>query len=163
MKRKSLIVKLGAIGDVASAIPAVRMLYQSGSEIDWLCGKVVTPLLSCYSWIRPITVDDGTLFQGSAVDKVTEILKVWRRLIGSSYDLCAILQYDSRYQALVVPIRARKTILLKREERALRLVSERHHTAEFARFTTSPSGGWSTISAPTWQWQHAIDSQESFA
>ena len=133
MRSKSLIVKLGAIGDVASAIPAAWKLHQSGSEIDWLCGKVVVPLLSCYSWIRPITVNDGALFGGSAADKITEILRVWRQMIGASYDLCAILQYDSRYKALVVPVRARKTIVLKRHERAFRLVSERHHTAEFAR------------------------------
>lgn len=142
MKSKSLIVKLGAIGDVASLIPAAWKLHESGSDIDWLCGKVVAPLLSCYSWIRPIPVNDGALFGGSAVDKVTEILRVWRRLIGASYDLCAILQYDSRYKALVVPVRARKTILLKRQERAFRLVSERHHTAEFARILLGEPDGY---------------------
>lgn len=142
MRRKSLIVKLGAIGDVASAIPAAWKLHQSGSEIDWLCGKVVAPLLSCYSWIRPIPVNDGALFRGSALDKATEILKVWGRLIGASYDLCAILQYDSRYKAIVVPIRARKTIMLSRQERSLRLVSERHHTAEFARILLDEPDGY---------------------
>jgi heptosyltransferase-2 len=139
---KSLIVKLGAIGDVASAIPAVWKLHQSGSEIDWLCGKVVAPLLSCYSWIHPIPVNDGALFGDRAVDKVAEILRVWRRLIGASYDLCAILQYDRRYKALVVPVRARKTILLRRQERSFRLVSERHHTAEFARILLGEPDGY---------------------
>ena len=131
MRRKSLIVKLGAIGDVASLIPAAWELHQSGTEIDWLCGKVVAPLLSCYSWINAIIVNDGALFRGSAVDKLTEMLRVWRKMFGASYDLCAILQYDARYKALIVPVRARKTIILDRQERAFRLVSERHHTAEF--------------------------------
>lgn len=142
MTSKSLIVKLGAIGDVASAIPAVWKLHQSGSEIDWLCGKVVTPLLSCYSWIHPIPVNDKALFGDRAVDKVAEILRVWRRLIGASYDLCAILQYDRRYKALVVPVSARKTILLRRQERSFRLVSERHHTAEFARILLGEPDGY---------------------
>jgi heptosyltransferase-2 len=138
-----MIVKLGAIGDVASVIPAAFKLYQSGSEIDWLCGKVVAPLLSSYSWIRPIVVNDEVLFGGSAIDKVTEILKTWGRLFGVSYDLCAILQYDRRYKALVVPVRARKTILLTRQERSFRLVSERHHTAEFARILLGEPDGYS--------------------
>jgi heptosyltransferase-2 len=142
MRSKSLIVKLGAIGDVTSAIPAAWKLHQSGSDIDWLCGKIVAPLLSCYSWIRPIPVNDGALFGGSAWDKVAEILRVWRRLAGASYNLCAILQYDSRYKALVVPVRARKTIWLKRKERAFRLVSERHHTAEFARILLGELDGY---------------------
>ncbi len=142
MTRTSLIVKLGAIGDVASAIPAVWKLYQSGSEIEWLCGKVVAPLLSCYSWIRPIPVDDGALFGSRSQHKLAEIWRTWRRLAGSSYDLCAILQYDARYKALVVPVRARRTILLRRHERAFRLVSERHHTAEFARILLDEPDGY---------------------
>jgi heptosyltransferase-2 len=142
MSRKSLIVKLGAIGDVASAIPAAWALHQSGSQIDWLCGKVVAPLLSCYSWIRPITVNDGALFKGSSIEKITEILRVWRLLFGSSYDLCAILQYDRRYKSLVVPVRAQKTIMLDRQVRAFRLVSERHHTAEFARILLGEPDGY---------------------
>jgi heptosyltransferase-2 len=142
MRRKSLIVKLGAIGDVASLIPAVWKLHQSGSEIDWLCGKVVAPLLSCYTWIRPITVNDGVLFGGRSVEKIAEILRVWRKLMGASYALCAILQYDRRYKALVVPVHARKTILLSRQDRAFRLVSERHHTAEFARILLEEPDGY---------------------
>jgi heptosyltransferase-2 len=142
LKRKTLIVKLGAIGDVASLIPAVWKLHQSGSEIDWLCGKVVAPLLSCYTWIRPIVANDGALFRGGRMAKVAEVLRVWRQLFGASYDLCAVLQYDRRYNSLVIPVRARKSIVLKRQERAFRLVSERHHTAEFARILLGEPDGY---------------------
>lgn len=144
---RSLIVKLGAIGDVASAIPAAWELHRSGSAIDWLCGKSVEPLLSCYSWIRPIVASDAILAgpgpgPGTAA-AIAELLRIWIKLAGSSlaglslagsrYDLCAILQYDRRYRMLTLPVRARRTISLERDHREFKLVSERHHTAEFAR------------------------------
>ena len=133
MTRKSLIVKLGAIGDVATVLPAAWKLHQSGSEIHWLCGKTVAPLLSCYSWIRPIEVDDARLLGSRGMSAIAETLRTWRRLIGSSYDLCAVLQYDRRYRILTFPVRARRSIALDRDARALKLVGERHHSAEFAR------------------------------
>ncbi|MGA3081109.1 MAG: glycosyltransferase family 9 protein [Terracidiphilus sp.] len=133
MTRKCLIVKLGAIGDVASVLPAALKLYQSGMEIDWLCGKTVAPLLSCYSWVRPIVVDDALLFGGFSTNGLWQVLRAWGRLIGSDYDLCAVLQYDLRYRILTLPVRARRSIALSRDLRDLKLVSERHHSAEFAR------------------------------
>jgi heptosyltransferase-2 len=133
MKRKTLIVKLGAIGDVAAVLPAAWKMHQSGSEIDWLCGKTVAPLLSCYSWIRPIVVDDARLLGGGRMSAIGEILRTWRKLAGSSYELCAVLQYDRQYQILILPVRARRSIALDREDRAFKLVGERHHSAEFAR------------------------------
>lgn len=133
MTRKALIVKIGAIGDVASVLPAARKLYQSGFEIDWLCGKAIAPLLSCYSWIRSIAVDDGLLFGNSKSSAIWQIMRTWSKLFGTSYDLCAILQYDRRYRILTLPARARRSIALSPHSRAFKLVSERHHSAEYAR------------------------------
>jgi len=133
MTRKSLIVKLGAIGDVATVLPAAWKLRQSGSEVDWLCGKSVAPLLSCYSWVRPIVVDDARLLGESRARAILEVLRTWRSLFGSSYDLCAVLQYDRRFRLLTLPVRARRSIALDWKKRASQLVSERHHTAEYAR------------------------------
>ncbi len=133
MTRKTLIVKLGAIGDVAAVLPAVFKLHESGSEIHWLCGKTVAPLLSCYSWIRPIVVDDALLLGGSRMSAIGEMMRTWVKLIGSSYELCAVLQYDRRYRILTLPVRAHQSIAMSREDRALKLVGERHHSAEFAR------------------------------
>lgn len=133
MSHKSLIVKLGAIGDVACVLPGAWKLHQSGSEIDWLCGKVVAPLLSCYSWVHPIVVDDAKLMGGNRVDTIREVIATWGKLLGSSYDLSAILQYDRRFRVLTLPVHARRSISFSHTERASRLVSERHHSAEYAR------------------------------
>jgi heptosyltransferase II len=133
MSRKALIVKLGAIGDVACVLPAAWKMYQSGFEIHWLCGKLVAPLLSCYSWVRPIIVDDERLLGGARIAAIGEVLRTWRKLIGCSYDLCAVLQYHKQYRLLTLPVRARTSIALHNEQRSRRLVGERHHSAEFVR------------------------------
>lgn len=143
MTRKSLIVKLGSIGDVASVLPAAWKLHQSrDTAIDWLCGKVVAPLLSCYSWVHPIVVNDARMLGGSRIDAIGELLRTWKNLIGSSYDLCAVLQYDRRYRLLALPVRARRTVALDWDARAFQLVSERHHSAEYARILCDLPDGY---------------------
>jgi heptosyltransferase-2 len=131
--KKCLVVKLGAIGDVAMVIPAARQLHMAGYEIHWLCGNTVFPLLKCYRWIHPIEVNDRRLFGGSKISSVLELIQVWRRLFWSKYDLCATLQYDSRYKLLGLSTRSTKKISLDRRSRALNLISERSHSSEYAR------------------------------
>jgi heptosyltransferase-2 len=114
-------------------LPAAWRLHQAGSAIDWRCGQVVAPLLSCFSWIRPIVVNDAVLFGASRTRAIQEVMRTWGRLAGSSYDLCATLQYDRRYRILTFPVRARRSIALQRGARNFMLVSERHQSAEFAR------------------------------
>ncbi|MGA2276492.1 MAG: glycosyltransferase family 9 protein [Terracidiphilus sp.] len=133
MTRRALIVKIGAIGDAASVLPGALRLHQSGFEIDWLCGKTIAPLLSCYSWVRPIVVNDELLFGNRKASALWQIMRTWGRLIGTSYDLCAILQYDRRYRILTLPVRSLRSIVLSQHLRGFKLISERHHSAEYVR------------------------------
>jgi len=128
-----LILKFGAIGDVIMAIPAAHQLHLQGAQIDWVCGAAVLPVLQLYPWINPILIDDRALVTGSVPAKLAVIGKLWRTLMGRSYDLVATLYYDSRYRALTLPIRARRKLLLSHTDRTLRLLPGRHHTDEFAR------------------------------
>ena len=136
---KTLIVKLGAIGDVCLVLPAAWKLHQSGEEIHWLCGKTVAPLLACYSWIHPIVADESLLLRSRNLGTVREILRIWRVLLGTHFDRCALLQFDRLYRILTLFTRARKTLLLDRADRARNLVSERQHTAEYARILCGES------------------------
>ena len=142
MARISLIVKPGAIGDVASVLPAARQLYDSGSRIHWLCGKAAAQLLSCYAWVRPIVLDDDLLRGKRNAAAIREVLVTWLSLTKNRYDLCAILQYDRRYRLLTLPVRARRFIFLERGLRPLHLVSERHHSAEFMRILCGQADGF---------------------
>jgi heptosyltransferase II len=126
-------VKLGQIGDVIMAIPAVHALHDQGFEIDWVCGKAVAPLLDCYSWIRTIPIEDKTLFLGSSGQRARVMLRLWRKLGLQKYDLCATLYYDKRYRLLTLPVRSPRMLMLDQRGRDTVLLPSRHPTEEFVR------------------------------
>ena len=133
---KVLIVKFGAIGDVVMALPAARALYERGggeNRIDWVCGPVVAPLLECYPWIRTIVADDRAILRGTAAERLTALIGLWRAIGWAKYDLCATLYYDPRYRGVMFPIRARRKVMLSRSDRTKMLLAGRHHTDEYAR------------------------------
>jgi heptosyltransferase-2 len=128
-----LIVKLGAIGDVIMAIPAVHALHQRGAQIDWICGPAVAPLLACYPWIRPIVADDRAILTGSIVHRLRALTKLWNQIGRSRYDLSATLYYDARYKLLTLPVRAQRKLMLSWTARDSRLIPTRHHSDEYVR------------------------------
>lgn len=131
--KRALIVKLGAIGDVIMAVPAVYELHRQGYAIDWICGPAVYELLSCYSWIRTIPADDRTVLHGTPPARLRALLALWGTLRKQRYDLCATLYYDRRWRLLTLPVRADRHLTLSRTDRARRILPTRHHTGEFAR------------------------------
>ncbi len=132
--KRALIVKLGAIGDVIMAIPAVYALHQQGFGIDWVCGRTVQSLLGCYSWIHPIPVDDKAILSGGIGRRLSSIRSLWKRIGRMRYDLCLTLYYDPRYRFLALPVRAARKQMLSRSTRATRQIAGRHHADEYARF-----------------------------
>jgi heptosyltransferase-2 len=115
------------------AIPAVRALYEQAFEIDWVCGKAVEPLLSCYSWMQVIPVDDQAIFFGQTMQRAAAIADLWRKLALKKYDLCATLYYDHRYRLLTLPLRSRRRVVLSHLSRGTTLIPSRHPTDEFMR------------------------------
>ena len=133
MPRRVLIIKFGAIGDVVMAIPAAFELHRAGFEIDWICGAQILPLLSRYSWIRPIAADDRALFRGTMSERFQVLLGLWRTVGGSQYEICATLYYDARYRLISLPVRAKRKVMLSRNDRLRELLPGRHHTDEYLR------------------------------
>jgi|SRR6187402_119540 len=138
---RSLIVKLGAIGDVIMTLPAAFALHESGHEIHWICGRGVLPILELYPWVHPIPVDERALLQASMIQRLQAMVGLWRKLGLSRYDTIATIYYDRRYQALTLPLRARRKILLRQGDRALDLLPNRHHTDEYARLLVGEDAG----------------------
>ena len=137
---KTLIIKLGAIGDVIMLIPAAHQLHLAGHAIDWVCSYTVLPILQLYPWINAIPMDERALITGSITDRAGEILKLWRALGLCRYDLVATLYYDSRYRLLTLPVRAGRRVQLSDGDRDTRLLPGRHHTDEFARILLNRKG-----------------------
>ncbi len=139
-RKRLLLLKFGAIGDVIMAIPAAAEMHAAGYTIDWVAGEAVAPVLALYPWIRVIPVDEARLLRGGKTQRMRQVLRLWRRLwslsVNEPYDLCATLYYDRRYRLLTRPIRARRRLSLSWHERATRLLPGRHHTDEYARILT---------------------------
>jgi heptosyltransferase II len=128
-----LLVKLGAIGDVVMAIPGAYAMHLKGYEVDWVCGNVAVPVLQLYPWINVIAVDEKKLLHSGKVTSLRAMAALWRKLGGREYDICATLYYDARYRLLTLPLRARRKVILTKDNRATQLLAGRHHTDEYAR------------------------------
>ena len=132
-RRRVLIVKLSAIGDVVMAIPAAYALYRDGYTVEWMCGKGAAPVLGLYPWISVIAVDEQPLLRGSAAERLRAMGALWKPMRGREYDLCATLYYDARYAMLTWPVRAKRKLRLSQEDRDRALLPGRRDTDEYAR------------------------------
>jgi heptosyltransferase-2 len=139
---RHLIVKLGAIGDVLIALPAVKLFKErTGGEVHWMCGRAVVPLLRQFPFIdQLIEVNDRALLGPSLVARVGELVRAWRMLLRWRYDTCAVLYYDWRYRLLVLPVRKKRLVMLSRLDRSRRLLPGRYHGDEYARILLGEDG-----------------------
>ncbi len=137
--KRALIVKLGAIGDVVMAIPAVYALRAEGYSVDWVANGAAASVLECYDLCRVIAAEERAIVQGSTRDRLAALRAVWRQL-GSHYDLVATLYYDRRYRLLSLPVHGARHVRLVPGDRTLSLHHGRHHTDEFARILLSAAG-----------------------
>lgn len=140
-RKRALLVRLGAIGDVIMAVPAAHELFRQGFEVEWLCGTGVQSLLECYSWITPRPVNEAAILTGTAWQRARTVAGVWRSLLPHSYELCGTLYYDRRYLALTLPVRARRKIVLSLQSRERKLIAGRSYTDEFARILLGSADG----------------------
>ena len=131
--KRALIVKMGAIGDVITVVPAVRALYEQGFEIHWVCGKAVRKLLECYPWAKLIPVDDAAILKGNSFERLRSISALWQRIAWQKWDLVATLYFDPRYRLLTLPVRATKKVALSTQTRERNLIAVRSYSDEFAR------------------------------
>ncbi|MFP5228302.1 MAG: glycosyltransferase family 9 protein [Acidobacteriota bacterium] len=145
-RKRALLVRFGAIGDVIMVIPVAHELVRRGFEIDWLCGTGVQPLLECYSWVKSHPVNEAAILTGSTWQRARTVAGVWSSLLGRRYDLCATLYYDQRYLALTLPVRARRKVRLSQRSRAATLLAGRSYTDEFARIVLGIEDGPSNTS-----------------
>ena len=130
------------------AIPAARLLYEQGFEIEWVCGRAVSPLLECYSWINLIPADDKAILRGRPFEMAAGIAAFWRKVVFKQYDLCATLYYDGRYSLLTLPIWARRKFKLSRRLRAEAMLPGRHHTDELVRLILEMEDSFKENSTP---------------
>jgi heptosyltransferase-2 len=136
---KILVVKISAIGDVIMAttmLEAIQNKY-GDSDITWICGKNVFPILSKYSIQHLIPINETKVLMGSTVEKIFGVLSLWKQIAGKSYDLLIIAHSDYRYSLLTLPVIAKKRVCFNEVDGRKIPIPGRYHGNEYARLITN--------------------------
>ena len=139
--KRALILRLGAIGDIITVVPAARALHDAGFEVHWVCGNAARPLLQCYPWVHVIPLNDAAALTGSFGQRLRHIVGLWRRIAVRRWDLSAILYFDRRYRILTLPVRAARHVALSSRDRKTNLIAVRSYSDEFARILLDREDG----------------------
>lgn len=138
--RSILIIKIGAIGDVAMAMPMISEIRRRapGARITWLCGRVPAPLLALAPELDEIIeIDERKLF-GSLASRIALLLNVWRRLLGRRFDLVCMAHHDRKYRLLLLTAWTKEIRTLSESRRSS--IPGRHHSFEYVRMITQIDG-----------------------
>ena len=133
-----LFIKLGAVGDVVMALPAIIAAHKTLDHvrITWVCGSSVKPLLASVDGIDEIVeVNDQRLLRGNVFEKIYEVIHLWYKLAGRVFDTVATGHGDARYQMLSWGIRARARRTFSNTSRRWP-VPGRYHGSEYVRLLT---------------------------
>lgn len=133
--KKYLIIKLAAIGDVVMAMPMVREIRKREPDayITWVCGQAVKELLAVLPIDEIITVNERNLLRGNKLEKIQEVLLLWKKLSGRTYDIVAVGHADRRYQWLIRPVKAGCVRRFSHVIGSMCPIPGRHHTDEYVR------------------------------
>ena len=128
-----LIIKLGAIGDVAMASVIATELRKStpDAHITWVVGRAAKPLLEATGMVDEIiTADEDAILYGSLPKKISAVLSVLGKLRLRKFDVCLIPYRNWRYHLLRAGVRC-KEVRTFRHGRWL--IPGRYHGFEYAR------------------------------
>lgn len=133
MPSKYLIVKLAAIGDTIMALPMIRRIREKDdrAQITWVCGRASFPILEKFSIDHLICIDERKLLVGSKIEKLTQVLYVWRKLAFQKFDVIALGHADARYKLLTLPIRSNIFHTFNHTLGKSCPLPGRHHTDEY--------------------------------
>src|ERR1035437_8071219 len=162
--RKTLVVKLGAIGDVVMALPILDSIWKADAEehVEWLVGRVAAPILESITDPRfhIHRIDERALFKGSMGERLKVVLRTWWDLGLARFDRILILNSDSRYAILPLLCRgSREWFRNGGKHRAA--VPGRHHSVEYVRLLSGLDD--SSLLQPTYPPVHLPELPEDLA
>ena len=135
-KAKILIVKIGAIGDAVMSLSMINEIDKkyAGSEITWLCGNIISPLIRSIPRInKVVSLNEKKLLTGTKFEQATVIFKVWIKFFLNKFDLVINTQRDKRYDLLVLTTIKKEYRSFTGKDRKNQLIQGRYHAAEYAR------------------------------
>ncbi len=138
-KIKILIVKLGALGDAAMALPMIEALRKryANADITWLCGKTIEPVLKLVEGIDTIiTIDDELLFKGSLLQRLIIIAHCWKIFLFKKFDFVFTPYRDKRYKLLTLTARSNIARSFMGQDRINSITPGRYHSVEYVKLVT---------------------------
>jgi heptosyltransferase-2 len=141
-RRRYLIVRTAGIGDVVLASTLLARITDSepNAEVRWLCGSLAAPLAARFEGVADvIAFDERRVFRGTALERLTELMRVWRRIGLTRYDAVFLVHVDPRYRALVLPaLGSRIRVLQRGRTNDPNPIPGRFFGNEFARLYAPP-------------------------
>lgn len=101
MRKRFLIIKVGAIGDAVMALPTLKKIREDypTAHITWLGGKIIQSLIESTSLVDAyLSINEKQLYTSSLLSKLKVIVKVWLLLFFKKFDAIYILHSDNRYR-----------------------------------------------------------------
>ena len=144
MTGSTLVIKLGAIGDVVMASPMATALKRTHPEmqVTWLCGHGVAPLLRLLPDIDEIVeLDERALLAGTTAQRARAMAGAAAALRRRRFDLVLNGHPDPRYRVLETLVRGGTVRRFTRNPRKRVLpVPGRYHGDEYVRLATGVDG-----------------------
>lgn len=101
MSRSILFVKIGAIGDVVMALPAVQYLKSQGHHVTWAVGRAAEPIVRNFTKVdKVIVVDEVKLLKGHLFEKLNQVAQFQTQIFFHRFDQVILAHADPRYQIL---------------------------------------------------------------
>ena len=155
-----LIVKIGAIGDVVMALPLLPYLKKKYPEakISWLCGASVAGILQETGMVDTlVVVNEKSLINGSAPEKVSAILKAWKQTAFQRYDLVVYGYFADAYRILFLPAFVGKMHRFSRKQQDRIIpIPGRHHSFEYLRLAAGTDTAENFVAEyPPFRYLHA--------
>lgn len=101
---KILIVRLVALGDLATTSTLLNRIRaeRPQARVTWVVGKGGASLVRLFSGVdEVIAVDERKLMRGNLLERATEMVGLWRRLLGKRFSLAIVAHADRRYRWVI--------------------------------------------------------------
>ena len=128
-----LIIKLGALGDVAMATSILSSIKADNPDatVTWVAGSASSALLKLTGLVDEIIVaDERVILNGSFLQKVKAVSTIFLKLLGRKFDFCLVPYRDWRYHLLHMGARCKAVLSFRGEHK---LIPGRYHGSEYLR------------------------------
>lgn len=144
MQKNILILKIGGIGDVIMSLPMATAIRKEHPyvKITWICGMGTYPIVKLSMLVDEIiVVDEKKLFRGTFLQKISQILKTWKKIgFFRKFSFLLIGYQDWRYHLLTLWTRYSEKRSFRSKKKRKNLIHDRYVPNEYVRLFSQTDG-----------------------